>query len=668
MLDRGEDSLSGYTDEPRDYERWTHRFQDLPAHPASAPLRSLESRKAPASFPATLPRRWSLPITRRTQGVPSTSPVIWAMIQAFARIAHPTTRDAKTRQRTLPSLASRGQISPSCRSRCAVYYSLPGWGGEDNASAMSIQGNFRSLSASDAFVLLHQLRKTGILTVVTREHERGFLFAEGNLVYATSQHVSKRLGSYLIKLGFVTRRRLEDIFGSTFGRESQLGKRLVEKGIIDSEQLRQALTAQIIDIVEEVLGWEDGAFHFDEAELPFHVETSELISTQSVLFDCSRKSDESALAKKLFIDERNLVRRVRPMIQREGLSEVAIELLDLIDGDRSVGEILMSSEHDFAEAARSLSELIERGIVEEKQGAPESPGLKLPKFDTLPVSPDVASQLFAVLNARESGRNLAASLEEIISKDPLLTAKILKVLAIGNVTVCRADLSVRRMIDLLGSFHIRTSFLPEATRAFFFPTRDWYRNQLWLHSHLAALFARKLAAHCGFPHPEEAYVAALLHNLGAFLLYWHAPSEYSQILYQSVRDQKDIDRLEEERFGVGHTKLGSMYAEKWGFPTAMNIVMKVHHQPLGGAVQSTLLDFLHVANGALAAQAVRVGFHECLEDASSAALRRLGIDSRTADDLMRDVRRGSDAAAGSLVAPTAQRRDRASRPTRVLGR
>lgn len=501
---------------------------------------------------------------------------------------------------------------------------------------MSIQGSLRTVSIPDLFTLLAQLRKTGVLTVVSEKEERGFIFSDGNLVYATTQDESKRLGYYLVRLGFVTEAVLDEVFGATFGKDSFFGQRLVDRCIVTEEQLSAAVQTQVQDILEEVMRWDCGAFHFDEVEVPFQGNPRCGISSQSLIFDVARKHDEVMKARELFPD-RTAVFAPTGQTRFEGAHPSERQVYELLDGQRTVERLFYESPLGPKATAWALGNLVHRGLAERVGVKTLQRRRKAaPDIHNLPVAPEVASRLFAVFNF-EAPDQVSSKVCEVLSRDPLLTGKLLKMLTLSNVEICRADLDLGRMVDALGIFHVRCSLIPEATRAYFFPEQDWVRSDFWSHSHRCAHFCRRLAREIGYPYPEEAFLAGLLHNLGAFLLLHHQPRRYLHVVFQSEQEKIDIELLEEETFGMAHTRVGSRYAEKWNFPPTLQSAIRGHH---GAAhtLQSPILAMIAVANGVMQKHGTRTGWQSGADELLAAGLARLKLKQATVRSIWRDVR------------------------------
>ena len=78
--------------------------------------------------------------------------------------------------------------------------------------------------------------------------------------------------------------------------------------------------------------------------------------------------------------------------------------------------------------------------------------------------------------------------------------------------------------------------------------------------------AKHLAGLAGYPDPEEAFTAGLLHDMGKFVLELHAPEVYHKVVSDRSVDGRALISLEEEVFGFNHALLGQAFGKAWRFP------------------------------------------------------------------------------------------------------
>ncbi len=83
-------------------------------------------------------------------------------------------------------------------------------------------------------------------------------------------------------------------------------------------------------------------------------------------------------------------------------------------------------------------------------------------------------------------------------------------------------------------------------------------------SKLCAKVAKELATYSKKVHPELAYTAGLIHQIGAVVLYITGQEEYKNIMKETLPEIRI--KKEMEYFNVNHTVAASILANKWNFP------------------------------------------------------------------------------------------------------
>ncbi|GDX82697.1 hypothetical protein LBMAG42_45080 [Deltaproteobacteria bacterium] len=93
-------------------------------------------------------------------------------------------------------------------------------------------------------------------------------------------------------------------------------------------------------------------------------------------------------------------------------------------------------------------------------------------------------------------------------------------------------------------------------------------SAMWQNATLTAQLTRRLAEWEGFARPEDAYVAALLHNLGECVMVWRL-----------LQHPGGMGRLAAEVPGIAanHEAVGFAAGQKWGCPPLAQVMMRSHH-------------------------------------------------------------------------------------------
>jgi len=446
---------------------------------------------------------------------------------------------------------------------------------------MSIQGSLQSINVMELFSSLLQWNKTGVLTILTEREERSFLFYEGNLVYATSHNSARRLGAFLVRLGYVKAEDVERSMQRGPSGPGHFGERLIADGKITPKQLRAAVRAQLFDIFLEVLRWRQGAFVFDDHELPFTVSEGSLNSTQSLLLEAATRLDENSLVSKI------------PLVDPTATSSEDGEGWLELGGDQA----------PLAPWEESESSTVR------------------PDFPWTTVAPDTPSTIFALETRSADETECICS---VIGREPMLAAKVLKLLSLNNIAVPREQLSIQSIVELLGTFNARCLLLPEAVRRLWFPPGEGFWRECWEHDQICAKLCESIAQRVGYPYVGEAYLAGLLHNVGAYILYTQDPAGYRQLVTDSLVAEQDVEKLERERYRTTHTEIGATYARAHKFPPAVEMAIRDHHR-LGRGLARPLLHILNAANAILDDYGYRLGYHEGAAFTVGQSLEALGL-------------------------------------------
>ncbi|MGH9361480.1 MAG: HDOD domain-containing protein, partial [Thermoanaerobaculia bacterium] len=239
----------------------------------------------------------------------------------------------------------------------------------------------------------------------------------------------------------------------------------------------------------------------------------------------------------------------------------------------------------------------------------------------LPVAPDLPGRIYWIL--RQSGKNLD-QIAEVISQEPTLAAKALRHFSTARIEPIRGDLSVAQIIEGLGELRARAFVIPELIRGVFFTEKDFFWKGCRKHSVFCAHLCRELADLTGYPRPQEAYLAGLLHNLGVYVLIGVNPARYRLILGEARRTGADLCTLEKDAFGMSHVKVGMAFAQRWHFPTPIAEAVWLHHQGQDGTA-SPLVDLVALANWVAAQRQVSPEYCSPIGNQIDGALERFKL-------------------------------------------
>ena len=205
--------------------------------------------------------------------------------------------------------------------------------------------------------------------------------------------------------------------------------------------------------------------------------------------------------------------------------------------------------------------------------------------DKLPTLPAIAIEAIRLMEGERSNFD---SVAELLKNDQVLAARVLHYANAAAIGARHRIVSIAQAVSLLGFNTIRSIILSASIFDSF--SKKLSNNEklvhFWLHSIGVAATARILAEKLGFPDPEEAYVAGLLHDIGKLILFLQEPEKFTELCREldshgtySTKGSLPLD-LEKNLFGLTHLDAGKAAAEHWKFPEALISPIWLHHQPV----------------------------------------------------------------------------------------
>jgi len=196
----------------------------------------------------------------------------------------------------------------------------------------------------------------------------------------------------------------------------------------------------------------------------------------------------------------------------------------------------------------------------------------------LPSPPAIAVQ---ILNTIRDGQSSFNDLERIISADPALTSKLLRIANSAFYSLPNNISNVSRAISILGTNVIKNIALSFVIARDLNGENGLYFDfdYFWRRSVTAAV-AAELVTKMLNKKSDDIFVAALLQDLGVLVVYLSKGAEYEKILQQRDSDLSgNLLELERQAFKFDHQQLSSLLLEKWCIPTSISLPIKYHHIP-----------------------------------------------------------------------------------------
>ncbi|MGE5609600.1 MAG: HDOD domain-containing protein [Bacillota bacterium] len=221
----------------------------------------------------------------------------------------------------------------------------------------------------------------------------------------------------------------------------------------------------------------------------------------------------------------------------------------------------------------------------------------LSSVDTVVTLPEITTRIAAVVNDH---RSTARDLHWIISHDPALVSRLLRLVNSSFYARPIAIDSVERAIVLLGFDAVYHLAIAATLGPLFKGGKICDRftaKDLWTHCVAVAAVAKEMAHWIGYPPSEEAFLAGLLHDVGLIASLQACRGRLRQVCERSQADDTPFTNLEVEIVGASHTDLGAALAKQWKFPDTVREVAANHHDPLAASDQfRTFAVLVHIAD------------------------------------------------------------------------
>ncbi|MGR3219754.1 MAG: HDOD domain-containing protein, partial [Candidatus Anammoxibacter sp.] len=199
----------------------------------------------------------------------------------------------------------------------------------------------------------------------------------------------------------------------------------------------------------------------------------------------------------------------------------------------------------------------------------------------LPSLSPVALRIMEITKEEDSS---IKEITRLITLDQSLSSKVLQ---ISNYTLDKTGRhgqakTVKHATAVLGMDMIRSIVLSLAVVNLFEASSDDAFNvvEFWQHNAACAIASELLAKRFCYPHPEEAFIAGLLHDLGKLIFYQWKKDEYRKIVTEANAAKVRLLEQEEKVLKMGHTHSAKLLMELWKFPQSLIDVAWLHHQPL----------------------------------------------------------------------------------------
>ena len=199
-------------------------------------------------------------------------------------------------------------------------------------------------------------------------------------------------------------------------------------------------------------------------------------------------------------------------------------------------------------------------------------GGKLPSF------PQVAAKLLEISGDESTSLE---DISKVVETDPGIAARVLEIVNSAMYGLQRQIKALPEAVVLLGFDEIKKLSIGMTVFQGLFASgksKKFDRIHFWRHSLSVAVLAMEIAKKIKYPHPEEAYIVGLLHDIGKIFLDIRGHENYGEFLHAAANSQDNMVEQERKTLGLGHDDIGAFFCSLWKLPESIVLGVKYHHQ------------------------------------------------------------------------------------------
>lgn len=256
----------------------------------------------------------------------------------------------------------------------------------------------------------------------------------------------------------------------------------------------------------------------------------------------------------------------------------------VLSGAADLGDVvrLLPVAHQYLSKpclARRLEEVIERSLDLRAILSKSVLRALLGGTDRLPAQPRVFSRLqVAMANEKISTREVSG----IIRADAMVTAKVLQIVNSAFFRPARRVTSIEQAVTYLGFPAVRNLAMCAevfAHRPSNGSVAPLNLERLQQHSNRVAAVVHALAAETAWD--DDAVLAALLHDIGYWVLVQDRPRDLEKALEVAVTERIPMYEAETRVLGASHAEVGAYLLGLWGLPYPIVEAVARHHTAEG---------------------------------------------------------------------------------------
>jgi HD-like signal output (HDOD) protein len=255
---------------------------------------------------------------------------------------------------------------------------------------------------------------------------------------------------------------------------------------------------------------------------------------------------------------------------------------------------------------------------------------ELDQIETLPSLPAVVTHIQRLVSG---SRTSMSEIARAMSRDQAIAARVIRLVNSAFYGLRSRVTSIQHAIVVLGLNTVKNlvtgvsivrAFEDGGEAASLFD-----RERFWLHTFSCALLSKRMAGQLRKFHPEDYFLAGLLHDTGILVLDQFFHDRFVETIQYCAANKTGYLDAERSVLGTTHEQVGEYLARKWQLPEILALATRHHHRPptsdpeLAGSLD--VLSVVHLADVCTINNGYYLGLSDEQRTCDSAALHRSAL-------------------------------------------
>lgn len=238
-------------------------------------------------------------------------------------------------------------------------------------SSIILSGDLSEFTVSDLLQLIDTTKATGKLSLYSPLLTAELYFDRGNIYYGSTSRQGKSLlsGEIIEKKMHVSREAFYRAYRTAKKSGIPILRAFVNENILTENEIMKILEERTREAVYASMELDSGNFFFEKMQIPQHLTDVKVrIPASHLILEGARRVDERKYAQKMFQDPNMVFIRLMTDVAVEdiNLDDNELRIFSLIDGKRTLNDIIKMGGMEEAEVKRIIYTLTRTGILKQK--------------------------------------------------------------------------------------------------------------------------------------------------------------------------------------------------------------------------------------------------------------------------------------------------------------